>query len=263
MNDDKIISNPNLDDEDVNDRIGERKTTNILNPNLDDTVENPNLDDTSYPSKTNDKNHESHQGGDDNESSGVREPSEREKAVEGRRDHYGFIITSKTDDDGHVTNVPKPKELIKIELERNKKWLKMIRNWNFNMLSKYEKISRRTRKGVPDEMRGKVWTLFAHEDDIKRKYHHLLNTENIYSVNEKVMDEISRDIDRTFPRHELFIVKGGPGQVMLQKILQLYAAFDPEVGYCQGMAFIAATFLTYMPQESAFFCLFYVLQVLL
>lgn len=33
-----------------------------------------------------------------------------------------------------------------------------------------------------------------------------------------------------------------------------YASIDPEVGYCQGMGFIAGLLLTYMPEETAFYC---------
>ncbi len=31
-----------------------------------------------------------------------------------------------------------------------------------------------------------------------------------------------------------------------------YAVFDPELGYCQGMGYIAAVLLCYMPLEDAF-----------
>jgi hypothetical protein len=40
-----------------------------------------------------------------------------------------------------------------------------------------------------------------------------------------------------------------------------YACLDPEVGYCQGMAFIAALFLTYMPEDYAFYCFYATLNV--
>ena len=39
-----------------------------------------------------------------------------------------------------------------------------------------------------------------------------------------------------------------------------YAALDVEVGYCQGMGFLAALFLTYMTEEDAFYCLVAVLN---
>lgn len=42
------------------------------------------------------------------------------------------------------------------------------------------------------------------------------------------------------------------GQYMLRRILRAYSAYDLSVGYCQGMGFIAAMFLTYLPEEESF-----------
>ena len=56
---------------------------------------------------------------------------------------------------------------------------------------------------------------------------------------------INNDLDRTFPRHELFRKKQGDGQNQLYNVLYAYACHDQEVGYCQGMGFLAALFLMY------------------
>jgi Rab-GTPase-TBC domain len=47
----------------------------------------------------------------------------------------------------------------------------------------------------------------------------------------------------------------------LRNVLQMYAKTDNEVGYCQGMAFIAGLLLTYMPEEDAFYCFLAALKV--
>ena len=65
-------------------------------------------------------------------------------------------------------------------------------------------------------------------------------------------DTIERDIGRTFPRHRLFHSHNKNGQRMLRRLLHAYTELDPEVGYCQGMAFIAAAMLSYMEEEEAF-----------
>lgn len=49
------------------------------------------------------------------------------------------------------------------------------------------------------------------------------------------------------------IEKGG--QASLRRVLRAYNIFDPEVGYCQGMNFITAMFITYMSEEEAFWML--------
>jgi len=58
----------------------------------------------------------------------------------------------------------------------------------------------------------------------------------------------------------MFEADGGLGQNALRRILQSYAALDTEVGYCQGMGFIAALFLTYLVEEDAFYCFHSVLS---
>jgi hypothetical protein len=54
---------------------------------------------------------------------------------------------------------------------------------------------------------------------------------------------------------------GGQGQSSLRRLLRCYAALDPDVGYCQGMGFIAGLFLTYMVEDHAFYTFYAVLQV--
>lgn len=45
------------------------------------------------------------------------------------------------------------------------------------------------------------------------------------------------------------------GQAALRRVLRAYSYYDPEVGYCQGMNFIAGMFLTLMKEEEAFWLL--------
>ncbi|KAJ3118404.1 GTPase-activating protein [Phlyctochytrium bullatum] len=68
------------------------------------------------------------------------------------------------------------------------------------------------------------------------------------SPHEKV---IRRDIPRTFPKHEYF-AEGGEGQALLLKVVCAYSIYDPEVGYCQGLAFSAGALLLNMGEEDAF-----------
>jgi hypothetical protein len=39
----------------------------------------------------------------------------------------------------------------------------------------------------------------------------------------------------------------------LLRVLRAYAVYDTEVGYCQGMNFLAALLLTWMPNEATAF----------
>eukprot|EP00742_Colponemidia_sp_Colp-10_P016328 GILJ01018699.1.p1 GENE.GILJ01018699.1~~GILJ01018699.1.p1 ORF type:complete len:272 (+),score=44.22 GILJ01018699.1:87-818(+) len=64
---------------------------------------------------------------------------------------------------------------------------------------------------------------------------------------------IERDLNRTFPTHVMF-QEEGVGQAKLRNVLHAYANIDPEVGYVQGMGFLAGTLLTQMEEEEAFWC---------
>ena len=49
----------------------------------------------------------------------------------------------------------------------------------------------------------------------------------------------------------LFLGDNG-GTEMLFNVMKAYAVCDPEVGYCQGSAFLAGMLLLHMPEEDAF-----------
>lgn len=59
--------------------------------------------------------------------------------------------------------------------------------------------------------------------------------------------DIDKDVQRTFPSTRRF--HSEEGQTQLRNVLRAYAAYDPEVAYCQGMNFIAGLLLLYMPSE--------------
>ena len=47
----------------------------------------------------------------------------------------------------------------------------------------------------------------------------------------------------------------GHGQAALRRVLFAYSMYDSEVGYCQGMNFITAMFLTFLSEEESFWLL--------
>jgi Rab-GTPase-TBC domain len=56
-------------------------------------------------------------------------------------------------------------------------------------------------------------------------------------LDEAVASDIEKDIGRTFPEVARFSEQSGTQALM--NVLKAYAAFDPEVSYCQGMNFLA------------------------
>ena len=58
-------------------------------------------------------------------------------------------------------------------------------------------------------------------------------------------NQIDLDINRTLRNHIMYRQRYGPGQQRLFNVLRAYANYNPEVGFCQGMASVAA-FLSFL-----------------
>ena len=80
------------------------------------------------------------------------------------------------------------------------------------------------------------------------------------NVRETREETISRDVGRTFPKHQQFRDSGGLGQRSLYHVLRAYSVLDPTVGYCQGMGYVVALLLTTMCEESAFWTMVSLMQ---
>ena len=138
---------------------------------------------------------------------------------------------------------------------RIEKWNYMIQNYEEFTTNKKKKalLKSRTRKGIPDSLRGYVWQLFANKD----KYYNKDLYQNLEKepIKEEIETVIIKDLDRTFPLCQFFREKYGNGQRKLYKVLSAYSKYNKSVGYVQGMGFITAIFLIYMDEESSFYML--------
>ncbi|XP_011304612.1 rab GTPase-activating protein 1-like isoform X2 [Fopius arisanus] len=127
-------------------------------------------------------------------------------------------------------------------------WKEVLDSWQINQ-HRPKLLIKLTRQGIPEALRGEVWQRLSNCDnslDMMDKYRILITKE---SSCESV---ILRDINRTFPAHDFFKETGGLGQDSLYRISKAYAAYDEEVGYCQGLSFLVASLLLHMPEEQAF-----------
>jgi len=77
-------------------------------------------------------------------------------------------------------------------------------------------------------------------------------------IPESVRDAVAKDVPRTYPELAAFRSgsAGDAGRERLYRVLCAYAHVDPEVGYCQGMGFVAGLLLLYLREAEAFaaFC---------
>jgi len=164
-------------------------------------------------------------------------------------DAYGFEVNA---DEAKKSWSKEKIKIVEKTNERLEKWLVMLNDWENVDQSK---LKSRCRKGIPDAVRGDVWLKLTGADVLRKngtgKYNRLCFEEPV----KKYADVIDKDLARTFPKHSIFNNQSEVGQTGLRKVLRAYAVYDREVGYCQGMGFLAALFLMYMTEEDAFWLL--------
>ncbi|OCT71790.1 hypothetical protein XELAEV_18034768mg [Xenopus laevis] len=151
--------------------------------------------------------------------------------------------------------------------------------WNTEILPNWD-VTRNTRRvrdlwwqGLPPSVRGKVWSLaIGNELNITPELYEIFlsrakerwksfsetsseneNEDSGVSLadREASLELIKLDISRTFPSLYIF-QKGGPYHDLLHSILGAYTCYRPDVGYVQGMSFIAAVLILNLEEADAF-----------
>ncbi|KAL1923059.1 uncharacterized protein VTP21DRAFT_9435 [Calcarisporiella thermophila] len=127
-------------------------------------------------------------------------------------------------------------------------WGQLISDFDNVIKTQPKKVTEVVRLGIPPSIRGMIWQLFSKSKDpeLETTYAELIKQQSPYDK------MIERDISRTFPDHEYFKLKDGPGQVGLFNVLRAYSLYDEEIGYCQGLAFVVGPLLLNMPEEETF-----------
>jgi hypothetical protein len=126
---------------------------------------------------------------------------------------------------------------------RKKKW-EALRTKSGRIPSTGRKIKRFIRKGIPRDFRAEVWMSVSGAEwkmiDKPDYYEEMLKKPN----DPDVLQRIELDILRTFPENSHF-QEGGNGQltVHLKNVLAAYANHQTNIGYCQGINFIAGMLL--------------------
>nr|XP_037270022.1 ecotropic viral integration site 5 ortholog-like isoform X1 [Rhipicephalus microplus] len=135
-------------------------------------------------------------------------------------------------------------------------WGRMVNEWDTYIKKKNAYVKEHVRKGIPQHFRAIAWQLLCNAPTCaaREQYAEYLKAS---SPCEKV---IRRDIARTYPEHEFFRDKDGPGQEGLFNVMKAYSLHDREVGYCQGSAFIVGLLLLQMPEEETFTVLVRMMQ---
>ncbi|XP_078602048.1 TBC1 domain family member 4-like isoform X23 [Branchiostoma floridae x Branchiostoma japonicum] len=111
------------------------------------------------------------------------------------------------------------------------------------------------RAGVPKVRRGEIWRLLAEQYQLRNKHSNAppeIPYEELIRQLTSHQHAILIDLGRTFPSHAYFSTQLGAGQLALFNLLKAYSLLDREVGYCQGLSFVAGILLMHMTEEEAF-----------
>ncbi|XP_023978939.2 TBC1 domain family member 4 isoform X3 [Physeter macrocephalus] len=136
-------------------------------------------------------------------------------------------------------------------------WDKKLLNCRTKIRCDMEDIHTSLKEGVPKSRRGEIWQFLALQYRLR---HRLPNKQQPRDTSYKELlkqltaqqHAILVDLGRTFPTHPYFSAQLGAGQLSLFNLLKAYSLLDKEVGYCQGISFVAGVLLLHMSEEQAF-----------
>ncbi|KAK0387021.1 hypothetical protein NLU13_5335 [Sarocladium strictum] len=145
------------------------------------------------------------------------------------------------------------------------------------------KTKRFIRKGIPPEWRGSAWFYYAGGPAILRAHGGLYEKLLRKTCKQVDQEAIERDLHRTFPDNIKFKPAGGvsaevavdsdadsfdshspsPGQIegeppiitSLRRVLRAFSVYNPRIGYCQSLNFIAGLLLLFVETEEQCFWL--------
>uniref|UniRef100_A0A3B1JN01 TBC1 domain family member 4 n=1 Tax=Astyanax mexicanus TaxID=7994 RepID=A0A3B1JN01_ASTMX len=121
-----------------------------------------------------------------------------------------------------------------------------------------ERIHTAVGQGVPRQHRGEIWKFLSEQYLLRQQVPTNKPPNNDTPYKELLKQLTSQqhailiDLGRTFPTHPYFSTQLGAGQLSLYNLLKAYSLLDPEVGYCQGLSFVAGVLLLHMSEEDAF-----------
>lgn len=144
--------------------------------------------------------------------------------------------------------------------------------WASDILPHFEKKKRTKQlhelvlQGIPPFVRTKVWPMLLGNDvNISKDLFRIYVTQAEAGKTARAQGTvlvgkletarlIGVDLPRTFPALA-FYQEGGPNHAELHRVLDAYVCYRPDIGYVQGMSYLAAILLLYLDDYTAFTCL--------
>ncbi|XP_024960712.1 TBC1 domain family member 2B-like [Cynara cardunculus var. scolymus] len=191
------------------------------------------------------------------------------------QDLYGFTVEGNVDDVNVLNEVrEKVREQGKVwwAMEANKgaNWylqtyassVALKSSLRFSVLVNAIALKKLIRKGIPPALRPKVWFSLSGAAKKKSTVPDSYYNDLIIAVADKVTPatkQIDHDLPRTFPGHPW--LDTAEGHAAVRRVLVGYSFRDSDVGYCQGLNYVAALLLLVMrTEEEAFWMLAVLLE---
>ncbi|XP_050815360.1 TBC1 domain family member 12 isoform X1 [Gopherus flavomarginatus] len=199
-----------------------------------------------------------------------------EEALRHRQEYDEMVAEAKKRE---IKEAHKRKRIMRERFKQEENIANAMVIWINEILPNWEgmRTTRRVRElwwqGLPPSVRGKVWSLaIGNELNITHELYEIFlsrakerwksfsetNSENdledagvSVADREASLELIKLDISRTFPSFYIF-QKGGPYHDLLHSVLGAYTCYRPDVGYVQGMSFIAAVLILNLEEADAF-----------
>ncbi|XP_035186620.1 TBC1 domain family member 12 isoform X3 [Oxyura jamaicensis] len=199
-----------------------------------------------------------------------------EEALRHRQEYDEMVAEAKKRE---IKEAHKRKKIMRERFKQEDNIASAMVIWVNEILPNWEgmRATRRVRElwwqGLPPSVRGKVWSLaVGNELNItpelyeiflsraKERWKSFSETSSENDVEdagasvadrEASLELIKLDISRTFPSLYIF-QKGGPYHDLLHSVLGAYTCYRPDVGYVQGMSFIAAVLILNLEEADAF-----------
>ncbi|XP_037039508.1 growth hormone-regulated TBC protein 1-A [Bradysia coprophila] len=157
-------------------------------------------------------------------------------------DEYGFKRDEDFDYKGYETVM---KSYLTVLTNRRIKWDRYMKKKPNLFRNNSNQLKRYVRKGIPVHLRGEVWMTISGGFQLQKQspdlYRSLLKTQ----FDADVVESIKIDLPRTFPDNIFF----DNIKLQLFNVLIAYAHHNRDVGYCQGLNYIAGLILIVTKDE--------------
>ncbi|XP_009795968.1 uncharacterized protein [Nicotiana sylvestris] len=188
------------------------------------------------------------------------------------QDLYGFTVEGNVDDVNVLNEVrEKVREQGKVwwalEASKGANWYLQTHvsstlktSLKFSALVNAITLKKLIRKGIPPVLRPKVWFSLSGAAKKKSTAPDSYYEDMTKAIQDKVTPatkQIDHDLPRTFPGHPWLDTP--EGHAALRRVLVAYSFRDSDVGYCQGLNYVAALLLLVMKTEEDAFWMIAVL----